>query len=287
MKNQTVDLGETWKLWQECLSSEDPNSIFSQISFMLWDTAIFRLIIESRQMQVENNINIPELNARIIFFIDRNFFEAQIASIRRQIDNYSLYGNKGVYSLRALLKDVSKYRVSLTRESFVSLQKISKPTWIDIGEANQRFDNLSGKNATNRSRDDLINESVIERLLQRLASCQQIAKYVDKYIAHAATPKSRSIENVDETKITFGHIWQAHKIIYQVAEFLSESLFSQGVTPLPLESPLMFMESNIPIIDTSQISVFEEAWKKYRDETNSWQFNGFDRLWNWLDDESA
>jgi len=286
MNDKVIEFGETWNLWHECLSSKDPNSVFSQISYMLWDTAIFRLIIESRQIQARNHIDIPELNGRIILFIDRNFFEAQVASIRRQTDNYSLYGERGVYSLRALLKDISDKRSKLTRSTFINLQNISESDWTDISEAHQRFDKLSGISSVNRSNDDLIDANIIKKLFSKLKTCEQIALYVDKYIAHSATPTSRSITNVDETRVTFREIWKAHKIIYRVMEFLCESLFSSGLSPLPLEHPTMFMDSGIPIIDTSRISNLENAWKDYRTETNSWKFDGFDLLWKWLDDEN-
>jgi len=104
MKNITgTDLIETWTLWRECLLGNDPNSIYSQISFMVWDAALFRLIMESRRIQLQNHPDFPELNVRLHHFIDWNFFVAQTAAIRRLLDTYGLRGTKGVLSLHALI----------------------------------------------------------------------------------------------------------------------------------------------------------------------------------------
>jgi len=71
------DLSNSWKLWQECLFEDDNNSVFSQISNMVWDAAIFHLILESWQIQNRKHIGLPGLNNRLQMFINWNFFAAQ------------------------------------------------------------------------------------------------------------------------------------------------------------------------------------------------------------------
>ena len=283
-----LDIPQFWIRWQECLLGNDPNSIFEQLSIMIWDAALFRLILESRRMQSQRYSYIPELNIRLHMFIDWNFFQAQVVAIRRLVDNYGLDGPRGVYSLKGLIEDIQAYRDGLTRQKFLEQQGF-RPTlnlasdktddciWIDISEADQLFDRLSGCTPGNRSPDDLITAAVFENLLRKLKVCREITKYVDKHIAHAATPESRRDENADAIRITFGKIWQAHKLLYQVAEFLSENLFSQDRSILPVTVPGMFLDGDVPFLDLEPISKLEQVWAAYYQETKSWR--AFDSDW--------
>jgi len=70
--------------------------------------------------------------------------------------------------------------------------------------------------------------------------CQEITTYVDKFIAHSATPESRSIQDVNKSAVTFKCLWDAHQIIFEVAEFLSAILFSEGHMALAIENPTFF-----------------------------------------------
>lgn len=291
------NLSESWKLWRECLLGDDSNTIFSQISNMVWDSAIFRLFLESRQNQIREHKGLPGLNVRLHRFIDWNFFVAQTTSIRRLLDRHGLHGNKGVYSLRALLKDISNRRENLTRKAFLDLlglpyeysRESNYPdefVWFDIGDTHQRFDRLSGKTPTNRTPIDLISDKVFDKLRNMLDSCNPIVKYVDKYIAHSATPESRIVDNANEIKITLDHIWVTHQTIFQVAAFLSGSLFSQDFSPLPWESPDMFETANIPVVETNRVSDFEKVWKKYRDGTELWRLNESEKLWKVIENET-
>ena len=124
-KAEKLSLEQAWKNWSDCLNGDDPNSIFQQISTMIWDTAIFHIIIESRQSQIKKNPQEPEINGALHSFIDRNYFQSQSAFIRRLADNsYGLTGKRGVYSLVALINDVFCYRNELTREMFLKVRNM-------------------------------------------------------------------------------------------------------------------------------------------------------------------
>jgi hypothetical protein len=77
MKKDRLSLDQAWSNWFSCLNGNDTNSIFEQISLMIWDTAIFRLIVESRQIQIEKNPRAPQVNGSLHSFIDRNYFQTQ------------------------------------------------------------------------------------------------------------------------------------------------------------------------------------------------------------------
>lgn len=309
-----VSLEEAWSIWSNCLRGDDENSIFQQIFVMIWDSAIFRFILESRQIQIERNPDSPSLNFSFHSFLDRNYFQAQSASIRRLADKskYGLTGNKGIYSLYSLIDDISKRRTELTRESFFELRQIpydytnlqkgekefiaqqvkenksgfripSEFDWEVSAEAHAAFDRLCGVQAQNRKPHDIISEKIFARLKDRLDLCSGITDFVDKYIAHSATPESRVAANVNSAKITLKHIWDAHQTIYEVAEFLSLVLFSAGNVPLAWKSPTLFDNWEAPLSEREDINRLEMVYKEYGEETTKWQLEGVNNLWKWIE----
>jgi hypothetical protein len=125
VKAEKLPLEQAWKNWVDCLKGDDTNSIFQQITLMIWDTAIFRIIVEARQSQIRKNPQDPEINGALHSFIDRNYFQSQSAFIRRLTDkSYGLTGKRGVYSVVALINDIGSYRVELTRETFLKFRNM-------------------------------------------------------------------------------------------------------------------------------------------------------------------
>lgn len=309
-----VSLEKAWAVWSDCLRGEDENSIFQQISIMLWDTAIFRFILESRQTQIEKDPDNPPLNLSLHRFIDRNYFQAQAASIRRLADKskYGLTGKKGIYSLYSLIDDISKRSSELTRKSFFELRHIPydysiiqqrerefivqqvkqknlgfrippELDWEVSADAHAVFDRLSETSAQSRKPEDVIAEKIFSRLKDKLDSCKDITNYVDKFVAHSATPESRAVANIDSTKITLNHIWDAHQIIYEVSEFLSGVLFAEGHVPLALKSPNLFENWEIPLLENQEVDRLEVVYKQFQEQTNKWQLEGIENLWRWID----
>lgn len=316
--NDTVPIKKAWEIWIHCLKGDDENSIFQQITLMIWDTVIFRFILESRQIQVKRNPDNPLINATLHSFLDRNYFQSQAASIRRLADKsrYGLMGAKGIYSLYSLIDDIDKRRTELTREAFFELRHIpydyrelqkrerefiSKQLkensiafrvppefdWEVSANAHAVFDRLCGIRAESRGHQDIISENIFSRLKDKLDTCNEITNYVDKYIAHAATPESRDLENVDSTKITLKHVWDAHQTIYEVAEFLSGVLFAEGHAPLAWKSPNTFDNWEVPLLDIQDIDRLEVVYEQFRKETNEWQSAGVENLWGWIETHAS
>lgn len=313
-EKDTMPIEKAWEIWIDCLKGNDENSIFKQITIMIWDTAIFRFILESRQIQVGRNPNNPPLNASFHSFIDRNYFQAQVAFIRRLADKsrYGLTGRKGIYSLYSLLDDISKRRTELTREVFIELRHLPydytdlqrgekefiaqqakenksafwippKFNWQDSAQAHGTFDRLCGVQIRERTPQDVMSEKVFSKLKDKLDLCSDISNYVDKYVAHSATPESRTKENVDSAKITLKQVWDAHQIIYEVAEFLSMVLFSMGNIPLAWKSPSLLKNWESALVESEDISQLELVYKKYEEETTRWRLEGVNNLWNWIE----
>jgi hypothetical protein len=308
-----ADFAEQVKLWRECLAGQDSNSIFSQITLLTWDAAIFRMLLEARRSQIEQNPTDPAVNGRLHSFIDRNFFQSQAASIRRLLDRHgSLTGRRGVYSLGALVADMRENRAAFTRERFLAnlglpydyapikareeafmleqakarataFRVLPELDWENPAQAHQIFDRLSGKTAPQRKPEDTIVDKIFARLQEKLDTCHDVTQYVDKYIAHAATPQSRAADSVDSSRVTWGHIHQAHELIYEVAEYLGKVLTSMSNIPLPFEGADLFEHLDAPLVGTEDLPRLAKAWDDYRTETEKWRLEGENRLQQWVE----
>lgn len=310
-KAEKFPLDQAWKNWVDCLKGNDTNSIFQQISLMIWDTAIFHIIVKSRQIQIEKNPNAPEVNGSLHSFIDRNYFQSQVAFIRRLTDkSYGLTGKRGVYSIYALINDIAGYKNELTREKYFSLRNLTydyneirekerefirkQPfgkgffvppefDWETIAEAHQTFDRLCQTRLDDRKPSDVIDQRVLLRLQEKLEKCREITNYVDKFVAHSATPESRASENVTATEITFRHLWEAHRIVFEVAEFISVILFSEGHMALAIENPSFFQYWETPLFGKGDYNLVRDTLEDYRKETEQWNQNGIADTWQWIE----
>jgi hypothetical protein len=309
-------LKQAWNTWLDCLIGDDQNSIYQQIYMKIWDTAIFRMVLESRRIQVERNPDAPDINAHFHSFIDRNFFEAQTAFIRRITDEdwHGFNGEKGVYSLGVLIQDICNRRVELTRQEYFNLrglpydcsalassqsdfisQMISEgkdqfviPRAYDpdpCRDAHITFDRLSGVSIAERSPQDIILETVFSKLKIKLEPCQKITEYVNKHIAHSATPESRKVMNARTAGFDLNDLWQAHRSMCEVAEFLVEILAAQSHLTLPWPGPDFFDNWEAPLIQAEDIELLREAFEQYEDETGKWRLDGVQEIWRLIQEK--
>ena len=306
-KVEKLPLDQAWKNWDACLNGGDTNSIFQQLTIMIWDTGIFRIILTARQSQLRKNPQEPEINDALHSFIDRSYFQSQSVIIRRITDkSFPLSGIKGVYSLHALIKDIENYKNELTRKSFMELKGlpyvneetwkrhemyvlshlprkcvITPPEldWLSIEDAQCKFDRLAGVSANDRNPNDQIDGNVFKKLQARLSVCTEITSHVDKFIAHSSTPDSRLIQNYNETTITLNHIWEAHRAIFEVANFLSSTLFGRDHMALAIENPSFYTFWDKPLFENREFDSIHDPFDKYRIETETWRTEGVDDIW--------
>ena len=312
-KNQPIPLEQAWNNWKNCVKGDDQNAIFRQLTMMIWDTAIYRVIIEGRKAKLRQNAQNPEFNVPLHAFIDRNYFQAQSATIRRLVDpGFKLTGEFGVYSLGALIRDVGNYRNELTRKAFLYFRKMpydyseiqqkqseyikkyslgngfvqipEEYIWEPIEETHRIFDRLCGVKPDQRSPNDQIDPQVFSRLLDRLVECQQITKYVDKFIAHSAIPESRY--GFPERGITLYQLWNTQRILYEVAGFLNLILFFEYRMVLPHENSTFYEYLEKSLFEEDEIFLVHEVLQNYREETDKWATGGVENTWNWIEDRS-
>ena len=302
MAQPVKDSKEKFEEWKNMLLGEDIHSIRNQICGMIWDCAFFRCINESRRYAAKDNKGNIKRNEPLHSFINQSFFKTQLLSIRRLTDKRS-----DVYSLRRLIKDIKKNSALLTRKNILdaynlpydyekameylrqNTPKIKKgnaqvQTFIgkDIDEVefskdiHRRIDSITGITADKRSPDDLIPNDILKQFDDKLASIEELCKYVDKFIAHAATPDSRKAIP-DEIKEALGKILNAHKIICETASFIGNNLLFCGFgvfLPGPRYGQFdqfdIFEYLNERIASKETIEKLREFWEKYQAETEQW-----------------
>lgn len=300
-KINSIPIDEAWNVWKDCLFGRDINSIVHQIILLVWDAGIYRMLLESRQILVDQDPLHPKINNSLHRFIDHSFFHTQASSIRRLTDNSNgLYGKKGVYSLLSLVKDIKSRNNELTRKRYFELNNvpydidlikkkqrefIQEKSHNDVDiyitpkeicstisiEAHERFDHLSQVDPRNRQPNDIVPLSFWDAKIKEIQCSEAINKYVDKFVAHAASPESRSL-SYDEAKITIIQIWDIHKKLCEVIDFLSNFIVGTHLMFLPNEPADFFDYWDSPIINSENTDLLRETFQNYRKDTEGWRF---------------
>jgi hypothetical protein len=157
--------------------------------------------------------------------------------------------------------------------------------WQSIEGAHCVFDRLASVTANNRNPNDKIDGKVFGRLLELLSVCTEITTYVDKFIAHSSTPESRSLQNYTTISITLRHIWDAHRVIFEAANFLSATLFSVDHLALAIENPAFFTHWEKPLFENGEIDLLKNKFEQYRRETEVWRSDGIENVWRSIEEK--
>ena len=291
------------EVWVQCFSGKDRNSILNQIYQMVWNAAVFKVVNEARRIAPVNSKGQTEVNGMLHRFIDKCFFDSQFLAIRRLTDAAYELGDpkKGISSMVALLTDIKANASLITRENLFAVDGLEynyetiqnrelehvieqsksgvttcwtsfKGSSHDIKSRHEQIDVLCGVNPDQRKQFDTIQEIVLEHLIKRVkGASEEVNLHANKYIAHAATPESRGYVKADEVAVTLGHLWDAHKIICQVANFVDIYILSRAshsFLPVPQYNHLEFIDKSlVPPAGAEELS---KAWHEFHKETDSW-----------------
>lgn len=143
----------------------------------------------------------------------------------------------------------------------------------------ESMDALADVDKDKRQPTDTIKPQIFEFIKQRLNECDDIRKYVNKFIAHSASPESRDGINADELEITLGKIYDAHKVICEVASFIGQEILYRplgGFLPTPQFDQLEHFGK--PWVPEDNIDKLHEEWRSFEKETQGWE------QWNWKTD---
>lgn len=296
-------LREKRKEWISWLRGKDPHSIWRQITSLLWDDVLFRTVNDLRRQAAENPSAKVGFNGPVLRLFDVGFITTQVTTIRRLTDRQPKDPKKGVISLRRLIADIRAHRELLTREVYVAydglpydpapvqsawiekkakdgtlgqfdyLETTGPNAWATSDMVHKNFDKLV-KTATpaSRSRNDLISPDWFDWLDTRLDVCNDIRKFTDKFVAHAAEPSSRSGLTAAQTGVTLDRLALCHKAIYQVAAFIYGPLLwegSYGAVPTPQYDHLEHLEKGWIKEEESEIA--HRFWNQNLAATEKWE----------------
>lgn len=291
---------DEWRIW---LHGEDRNSIRNQIHAMIWDSAVFQSINKAREYAPSDAKGNPELNDMTHGFINRSFFTSQMIAIRRLWDKETRKGKRSVISLFRLIDDMQNHCHLLTRESLLAAhgypydyeqkrellnrERLADSSRSGLGGdlincAHSKglhfsMDILAGVDSSQRKPNDAARKEVFQWLKDRLdGSCKGIQDYVNKFLAHSATPESRETINADDTKIMLGSLFDAHQTVCQVAQFIGMKILYRGLGNV-LVTPQydQFEYFDKPWATEDIVTELYRFWKAYDGETRQWL------KWNW------
>lgn len=286
--------------WISWLIGSDQHAISRQISSMLWGYAVFSVVNELRRIGTLEADKGVGFNGPVMRLFDAGFVSTQATAIRRLIEEPKSSPKLAVISLRSILEDIKKNAGLFTRENYVChdglpydhetvhhhwLSKlpidtevyscslpVSGPTaWATSARNHNTFDELSGVSPSNRKRHDTINAEIFEDLASRIESCEDIKKYVDKFLAHAAAPETREELTDKQRGVTLERLKAHHKTIYQVAEFISTRILygtSLGGVPVPQFDHLENLDKCWSTSDN--LDRARKTWDEYSEEVAKW-----------------
>lgn len=322
-------LHEKVACWRECLLGPDPNSVCQQVLHMTWDHAAYRLLLKARELAPLGADGYPQTNLLVNQFIDRNFWDSQILATRRLMDgggphdhhgndgksgkqrkrdrrqDGGIHGNKGVYSLGALVGDLRKNHSLLTRAGLFAandleynlgeadkgrralyrkVRRTAKACTVSprfniraIEEFHRKIDDLAGVPSRDRSPSDTIPEELFARLQEKLdRACREIKLIANKCVAHAATPESRVLQlpiDVDAIALDLQQLAHAHEVFCKTARFLTGIIFHQDFFPSPwgCDLSILFDHLDKPIAKPEDVDLLHEEWRRFLDTANSWE----------------
>lgn len=288
--------------WITWLRGDDPHSIWRQITSLLWDDVLFRTVNDLRKDAVERPSEEVGFNGAIMRLFDAGFVSTQVTAIRRLTDRQPRDPRKGVISLRRLIADIRDHRDCITRELYVSYDglpydpDIPQAAWIEKRAAagtlsgmsrlpttgptawatsqmvHDNFDKLAKHGPDTRCRSDLIAPEWFDWLDSCLDVCNDIRKYTDKFVAHAAEPSSRKGLTEPQSGVTLDRLRLCQQAIYRVAAFLYGPLLwegSYGAVPTPQYDHLESLEKGWIASEASE--GVHERWKRNLEAVEKWE----------------
>ena len=285
--------GEWFKLFES--DELDRLSIHGQLLQAIVDDLTYRVFVgESSKHKVGEGLAIPSL----MYLLNVGFVTSQALVARRLLDD-----RKDVSSIKRILKELNKHRRLITRENFVSydgtpyafdISSLSPDDQSSVGlqiwglqapgfsdqlrsyHRHERFDMLSNVSMQNRTRNDLIDQRIVDRIGLWLESREAIhlKEMSDSRFAHASDG-SHSRFRGDLSNIALFEVENAHRgfVMSTRALFdvvLNSENYSEVVPHIPLGSFGKVWTGEQMIESSARM---QEHWDELVKQRNSWGVN--------------
>jgi hypothetical protein len=287
--------------WSGRLCGDDVHSIDRQIGHMLWRSAFYRSINESRRSLPEGVGRTKRANASLHELIDEGYHTMHSAAVRRLLDKASVSGPRGVYSLHGLIRDIRDHASVLTRANVLRARGleydyepiktrareeawkrtkavggatfVSREGWAEAEYWHDRMDRMCAVTPLTRSAADSPSPSRFDKILDDLAiHVQNVTGFVDKYIAHASSPESRRSVTPERLATSLATLWIAERTIVRAANFVSKYVV-EGVNvpgvPVPQFDQFEYLDE--PFAQPSALDAMRAAWAQHAQEVHTCQ----------------
>ena len=288
--------------WLEMLDGDPNHSVWKQITSMLWNDAVFRMVNAARGLAMKGGYESSARNWTIAQFVDQGFVAVQTLSIRKLMEAPASKPHRQIISLRRVLDDIRQNRDLITREHYVahdglpydpqageiaykaaaskqgvhvSWMDTSGPYAWDASElAHERFDKLSGVTPDKRARDDLIREDVFVQIEQALKASgwKDIVDFGNKLVAHAADATSRGTLLQGQNGLSLDMLTRCHEGICRSANAIWTSLLwegSRGGFPIPQFNH--FENLDAPWLKSDDVDTLSQLWNAHVDRVDEWE----------------
>ena len=267
--------------WSKTLFGDDPNSIGNQIDNLVSELACFMMLNYAGGIafygKSRNRLRIHSLVINTIRYCLR---DSLMLRIRQLSESKPTNPKKEVHSLRALLNDMKANAALLTRSNILSVEAIpyNPPTWDESPQyhcfstqRHEAIDRLTGANSECRQPVDRIQAPWFERRDKWLDRRSiRVKNFVDKYIAHAATPASRAEIRPDEMRVTHALVWNATATICTIAnELRVDVLGDNELVPIPPLQPIDFAHECDDLADLEP-DLIEDFWGRLVKKVERW-----------------
>jgi len=291
-KEQAEKFRKKRKEWLELLMGKDTFSIWNQIHWLLLNHGVFLAVNELRRIAQGNSKDEVGFNGMVIGLFDSGFATVQSLAIRRLIEKPNNKEEKGVVSLRMILKDIKCNLDLITRENYVchdgtpydwNIGGLDVEQRIESSRRHSMFDKLARKNESERSRDDFIHIKTIVRLEQKIAECDGIRQYVNKFVAHAASYEKRKAFKGKNTNynslLTIGNFEKCYKALHNVSNIiLNYILFENNVGPMAEPQFDLFENLDKKWSTSENLDRARAKWYEFKEKTEKWDQNAIELL---------
>ena len=298
-------LGEfrtTYAEWVQWFNEDPHHNVCDQINEMMWNDAAYRAFREAERFSSEQSPTASS-NEMLGKFLDRGYVSTQILDICKITDASSSDPKKGVISLRRMVDDIAKNRELMTRENYVCFDGLPydyEKVWQaemdaltpdQIGQARYRhtkgpqawgtserihaaFDRLSGVDAQQRSRTDLISEKVFETINKwfKAPVLDTLRTHRNKFIGHAADATSRNAAPLSSTGLTLNELAEAQRIVIRIANAVGGNILYMHSIGGPVPTPQFdqFKNLHLPLIPEVQMQEMHKWWADHASEREAW-----------------
>ena len=279
--------------WIEWFQGDKYHSIQGQIHQMMWDDAVHNALNEARRFANPSGAT----NGVLGDFIDRAYLSGQVLSICMITERPARKTSDGVISLPTLLGDVRKNRSLVTRENFVSYNGLpydyetvkqvyvgrmrpgqvywsprEGPEAFNVSERrHQFFDEMSRTSDENRSRNDLMPDTILDGLDARFKEVEPILKKIrtmrNKSIGHAADENSRPDDIEKLGGLSRCEISDTHRAIIHTANAVGEILGTTVGDPIPIPQFDVFNGLEMPFICSADMDKIRKIWNEHMGKT--------------------